>query len=346
MRNRIHFLLSIFSLCLPIGSEAQSKDMFISKLTAINPTSYTDVVFMGIKDTAIVSTFSGRVSLRINGTSKETTIANLDDEVYSLAYNPIKKEIAASTFEEGIKIIKQKSGNIIKILNLKTTWANNIFYSDNYHYLIAHDQKGNRYIWDATKDYQEIIISSEAPMGRIVKMDTNNDLTILTSKKMIVWNFSSETIEKETDVEIVKFGDMDNLGNILSIDFNECSKYNIFSKKNDFVLKHPNWLRYLKDYPNYENMVKNSPQEFTKDGFLIMEDYSMQLTMVKFAKNKIYTASIDRSIRIWDKESGNMIDTLTGHKATVNKIKVNKSETQIVSVDLKGGIKFWNISSN
>jgi WD40 repeat protein len=69
----------------------------------------------------------------------------------------------------------------------------------------------------------------------------------------------------------------------------------------------------------------------------------MNLTTAKFAKNKIFTASIDRSIRIWDKKTGVLLKSLTDHKGTVNKLKVSKDESQLVSTDLKGGIQFLNL---
>lgn len=346
MKSKAAILSGLFFLYFSFGLTAQSKDIFIQKLTAINPTSYTDVAYMGVKDTVIVSTFSGRIAVRINSITQERVIANLDDEIYSVAYNPLTKEIAASTLENGIILVHQITGKRLRALKLKTTWSTNILYSDDFRYLFTQDQKGNRYLWDAKKDYKEIIISTKAPAGRMVKLDKDGLLTIASSKKIIVWDLKNETVVKETNVQLSRFGDMDIEGNYLSVDYNECAKYNSTTKQNDFVLKHPNWLRDLKDYPNYENWIKESPEKYTEDGLYITKDYSMQLTMVRFAKNKIYTASIDRSIRVWDKETGNLLRSLTGHKATVNKIKVNTDQSQLVSIDLKGGIKFWEINSN
>lgn len=338
-----NFLVMI-AFCLSGQLIAQPKDMFISKLTAINATSYTDVIFTGIKDTVLVSTFSGRIGMRINGVSKEKVIANVHDEIYSLAYHPKRKEVVASTLENGILLIKFETGAILKKLPLKTTWSINVFYSDNYQYLITHDQKGNRYLWDVKNDYKEISLSNEVPPGRIVKMDAAGLMTIVTPNKLAVWDFHKESVLTSKDVQLVRFGDMDKDGYLLSVDFNECAKYNTVSKKNEFVVRHPNRLRDIRDYPNYQRTLQQSPGDFTKDGLLIDDGYSMQLTMVRFAKNYIYTASIDRSIRQWNKETGALLSSLTGHRATVNKIRINTAETQMVSIDLKGGIRFWTIT--
>lgn len=346
MKSKASILTGFFLLCFSFGLQSQSNDMFIQKLTAINPASYTDVVFTGARDTALVSTFSGRIAVRINGMSTEKVVANLSDEIYSLAYNPVKREIAAATLENGIVVVDYKTGKPIKSLKLKTTWSVSILYSDDFAYLFAHDQKGNRYIWDTKRGYREINISSKMPQGRMVKLDKNGLLTIVSNNKVTVWDIKNDLVVKETAVSIIRFGDMDKDGNYLSVDFNECSKYNSVSGKAEFTIKHPDWLRDVKDYPNYNNMIKVAPEDFTKDGLLIMKDYSMQLTMVRFAQDKIYTASIDRSIRVWDKNNGRLISSLTGHRATVNKMKLNASETQLVSIDLKGGIRFWDVTKN
>jgi WD40 repeat protein len=305
----------------------KSQNIFIPKLTNINPVSYTDVTYAGIKDTAFVSTFSGRISKRINGNPKEIVIAKIEDEVYSLAYHPKRKEIAAATLESGILLINEKNGKVIKSLPLKTTWSISVFFSDNFNYLITQDQKRNQYIWDVTKNYQEFIFPTNFPKGTIVKVDGQNVATIISSNKVIYWDMNNSTIQKEIPVDLRKFTDMDKEGNFLFLNYNECTKYNSNTGKVEFQVKHPNWITH--DIEDNSKVYEDS--------------YSMNLSTARFAKNKIFTASIDRSIRVWNKETGELLKTLTDHKATVNKLKVSKDEKQLVSVDLKGGIHFWNI---
>jgi WD40 repeat protein len=296
-------------------------------MTNINPGSYTDVVYTGIKDTVLVSTFSGRISKRINGNPKEIAIAKIEDEIYSLAYHPQRKEIAAATLENGILLINEKNGKIIKKLPLKTTWSIAVFFSDNFNYLVTQDQKKNQYIWDVTKNYQELMLPSDFPKGTIVKIDKQNIAIIVTPSKVIYWNMNNNMVQKEISVDLNKFTDMDSEGNFLSLNYNECTKYNSNTHQPEFKVKHPNWITHdIYD----ESKVYEDP-------------YSMNLTTAKFAKNKIFTASIDRSIRVWDKKTGELLKSLTDHKATVNKLKVSKDESQLVSIDLKGGIQFLNL---
>ena len=321
--NKILYTVILFFMAI----FCRSQNIFIPKLTNINPVSYTDVVYTGIKDTVLVSTFSGRISKRINGNPKEIVVAKIDDEIYSLAYHPQRKEIAAATLENDILIINEKNGKIIKKLPLKTTWSIAVFFSDNFNYLVTQDQKKNQYVWDATKNYQELILPSDFPKGNIVKIDKQNVAIIVTPNKVVYWNMSNNTVQKEIAVDLKKFTDMDNEGNFLSLNYNECTKYNSNTHQSEFKLKHPNWITH----------------DIEDESKVYEDNYSMNLTTAKFAKNKIFTASIDRSIRIWDKKTGVLLKSLTDHKGTVNKLKVSKDESQLVSTDLKGGIQFLNL---
>lgn len=60
----------------------------------------------------------------------------------------------------------------------------------------------------------------------------------------------------------------------------------------------------------------------------------------------IFTSSIDKSIRKWNIDNGELIDDLLGHKATISSLSLSNYETQLVSVDLKGGVKFWDLEKN
>jgi WD40 repeat protein len=322
----IKIIIPVILLCM-YCHPLQAQDIFIKKFTNINPVSYTDVVYTGNKDTVLVSTYSGRIAKVINGVFREKVVAKLDDEIYALAYHNKRKEIAAATLENGIVLIDETKGNPFKKLSLHATWATSVFYSDDNYYLVTYDQNGRNYIWAVEEGYREVKLAADFPKGRIVKIDTLGRATIASAKKIFLWNLKTQQVVKEWDVELARFGDMDDRGNFLSIDYNECGLYDANKKTFLFKVKHPNWL-----LPNIEN-----------EDEVFEIPYNMQLTSAKFALSKIYTASIDRSIRVWDKNSGELISTLTGHKGSISKMKVSNDQKQVVSVDLKGVIRFWEV---
>lgn len=333
----ISFILTI-SLVTEVRS--QKEDMFLSKMTAINPVSYTDVIYIGKKDTVLISTYSGRISKIINGIKGEKVIAQIKDEIYFISYNPQKKHIAASTLENGIIIVNETNGKIIKKLPLILTWSLRIDYSDDYKLLFANDQRGNRFIWDVTNDYRPIVLPEIMPNGSILSIK-KNIVTLITPKKIIKWDYINQKQIEEIPINAIKVPDLDSSNNFLNINFNVCELYDVTKGEVLFTMKHPSWLRPVESMGGED--VARTKGLTIKDGYFEDLNYQMALTSAKFAKDKIFTSSIDHSIRVWDKKTGQLIESLTGHNASINKIKVSKNEEQLVSVDLKGGIRFWDI---
>src|SRR5690606_37240219 len=92
------------------------------KLTGINPLAYTDVIFKSDQDTVFVSTFDGKIYEVVNGRGDRKQIAHIDDEIYSLAYSPLKAELYAATLYSGIVVINASNGTITTKLPIKETW--------------------------------------------------------------------------------------------------------------------------------------------------------------------------------------------------------------------------------
>lgn len=323
MKNSLWILL----LLIATQARSQTDELFIDRFTGINPVSYTDVLYIGEQDTVLVSTYSGRIARVINGQDGEKILAQTGDEIYALAYNPVRQEILASTLLHGILVLDARNGNPIRNIPLASTWANTIGCSDDFRYLYAYDQKGQLHLFNMQKDYTRHQPDSSVPPGRIIQIDAQNRATSISAKKLTIWDLRSGQIIQQTSVDIARFADRDTQGNILSIHFNKCKKWDAGSNSSTLELAHPNW-----PLPNPE-----------KESEVFEIPYQMQLNAAKFARNKIYTAGIDRSIRVWDKESGQLLQTLQGHKGSISKLKVSPNQAQVVSVDLKGVIRFWEV---
>lgn len=340
MKNK----LIIFLLAVSVNCMAQQNDIYIEKFTGINPVSYTDVIYIGIKDTVIVSRYNGQISKVINGSKKEKNIAKINDEIYVLSYNKSRKHIAASTLENGIVIINELNGKIIKKLPLIQTWSLKVDYSDDLKYLFANDQRGNRFIWNVEADYEPISLPKEFPTGSILSIK-KNIITLITPKKLLKWDLINQKSIEEIKIEasLTRIADIDSSNNILNINFNTVEYINFSSREVIFSVKHPSWLRPVESLGG-EDAARTAGIE-VKNGYFEDTNYQMAITNAKFANDKIYTASIDRSIRVWDKSTGKLIDNLTGHKGSISKMKVTSDETQVVSIDLMGLIKFWNVKT-
>lgn len=294
------------------------------KLTGINPVSYTDVVFKSSRDTVFVSTFDGKIYEVINKNENKKLIATIDDEIYNLAFNAEKNEIYAATLNSGVVIINASNGTNTRKLPIKETWAYQICYNRQNGILATFDFKGNHYVWDTKNDFKTIETPKELNQMRPKYISDNGDIYFDGQGKIISWNYTTNDIEKPKISGYI--ADVDDDGNILLMRGKEFTFYN---SKLDSVLykkRHPNWPIHLPD----KDSIVNVP---------------LSLEVISgFATNKfVYTYGLDKSIRKWSKSSGNLTETYSKHKGTLSGMDINNYENQLVTVDLLGKIRFWEM---
>lgn len=315
----VFFILAVFSFSCK--QEIAVKD---SKLTANNPISYTDVIYKSEQDTVLTATFDGKIREVIRGDDEKKLIIDLSEEVYSLAYNADQKLIYAATLTSGIMIINEEESAVEGILPIKDKWASKIVYDPQTKVLLTADYGGNSYLWQTNDDYKVISVP-ESFAGMVPKTISGNVLYLDGNSVAGVWDLTKDQVDSKVAVtgQIV---DSDKEGNILSFSHNE---FMVYDTKNDslkFTGKHPNWPIYVASMDT-----------------LVRVPESLYLTTGLLSENHVYTSSIDRSIRKWDKNKGRLIEDLLGHRATISAMDISKAENQLVSVDLKGGIKFWDL---
>lgn len=317
-------------------------DLVVNKFTGINPVSYTDVTYLNSNDTVIVSAMNGRIAYRYNDKPEEKLITKIDDEVYVIAYNKKLNHIAISTLNSGIIVVNLADNKVIYKLPLKNTWTLNLKYSSEGNYLFANDQEGNRFIWQTNKKYEELNIRDNFPNGHIYAIE-NDTILFVTKDKLNFWSWSQSKTINEVHTKFDKLKDIDSDFNVLSLNHNVCNLFKPKENKPSVNIIHSGWYRSISDLSNVDiKQVKEAGLNI-QDGYFQDPSYEMFLTDAKMTNDKIVTSSIDRSVRIWDKKSGELIKVILGHKGSVNKIKISPQANQVVSIDLKGGIKFTSI---
>ena len=119
-------ILAILLMAMACKKESKRQ---ANGLTAINPLAYTDVAFMGSKDTAVVSTYSGRIIRKIKDQPEGQVLANIEDEIYALKYAQSRNELIAATHQSGILILDAETGKINRELELEK-WCVSLFLSE------------------------------------------------------------------------------------------------------------------------------------------------------------------------------------------------------------------------
>jgi WD40 repeat protein len=62
--------------------------------------------------------------------------------------------------------------------------------------------------------------------------------------------------------------------------------------------------------------------------------------------SKIITSSSDKSIKIWSTESGECIQTLSGHTSLVSSLIISNDKKYLISGSWDRTIKVWNIEND
>lgn len=319
-------LVILWMISLTVLNACDTSHMSPQKLVGINRLSYTDVAYISDIDTVIVSTYAGRIAKRIKGNNQEEVVVKLNDEIYSLAYSKLRNEIIASTQTSGIVVLDAETGEIKKKLATGTSWINKISISSNSKFLMGYNGQKKNYVWHILNDYEPVVYPNDFPHS-LVRFGKGDKLYHSEGNKLVVWNPLKKNVKVEK-LDKGKLLDIDQHGNVVLINHNEFTVRAINDTVATFTKKHPDWPYY---YAAHDSIIRIP--------------LSMQLTTACISKQIVCTAGIDRSIRFWDINTGELIDELLEHRATVSSMKSTAKQDQIVSVDLKGGIFFTEMDS-
>lgn len=297
------------------------------RLTGINPIAYTDVVYNASVDTVLVSTFNGKIYQLTNGSENKKQIASIDDEIYNLIYNDSEKELYAATLNSGIIVINILNGTIINKLSIQESWAYQLCFNDKNTLLATFDFKGKNYIWETKNNFRKIETPPELNQMRLKYIADNGDIYFEGKGKIIVWNYATNNIEQQKVRG--KIVDVDDDKNMLMIG-NGDKDFFFYNYEIDSVFyqkKHPDW-----------------PIHIPEKDSIVYVPLSLEIISGAMANKFAYTYGLDKSIRKWNKLTGELLETNSKHKGTISGIHINKRKNQLVTVDLLGGIQFWDLS--
>lgn len=296
-----------------------------NSFTAINPVSYTDVIYKTNRDTVFVSTFDGKIYEVIKRNTKKQQTASVNDEIYAIAYNAEKANLYAATLNSGIVVINTKDGSIIKRLPLKETWAIKLFFNPVNGILATYDFKGNHYVWNTNEDFKSIKTPDILKQIYPKYIKDNGDIYFEGRGKVLVWNYKTNSIKKKSKIS-GQLIDVDRNENYLLLSGKQFSFYNPKSDSTVFTKKHPNWPIYLANKDSILNVPLN-----------------LEITLGLMTTTAIYTSGLDKSLRKWDKSNGELLETYSHYRNTPSAMAIAEDESQLVVVNLGGQVKFQEL---
>ncbi|RMG67670.1 MAG: hypothetical protein D6715_04245 [Calditrichaeota bacterium] len=315
--KKLCFLLMCFALIYGCQKEEQ-------RLEKINPVAYSDVEFIGRRDTVITATVGGRIFVETNGNNQKRLLTKVNDEIYGLSFSRSRNYIFAATLRSGILVIDRSKGRVIKRLPIPKSWCLALDLSSDERILAAGSVDGMVYFWNINQNFKQ----SEIPTHTLpytIKFYNNDQNLMVAGNGVLFWNLSQKKLIKTLGLSV------------MDADVNWQKKMMVGCSVNKMAylldLNHFSVIRRLKhpDFPlKVQDKLANIP-------------IHLPITSCRMVKNRVVTAGADHSVRLWDSGTGKLLHTYTGHTATVSSIAVSPDQKQIASVSLKGELRFWDL---
>ena len=98
----------------------------------------------------------------------------------------------------------------------------------------------------------------------------------------------------------------------------------------------------LKTFTTHDNSDESIN---SKSPYIIQDQYSINSIDISPDGNHIVSGSKDKTVEIWDFNSGSIVNTLKGHEKEVNTVKISPNGKYIVSGSNDKTIKIWDFST-
>lgn len=307
-----------------------------NKLTAINPVTYTDVVFTSSGSNEVITAkLNGHIYTEDTKTKKRKLLAAVKDEVYDIEYSKKNGEIYLATYQSGILVLDAQTGKTKKRLPMQK-WSNTVSISQDGTKLAAASIGDDIttpivYVWDLQKNYQVDTLKRWKRLAG-VKFSDNNQQLLVFNTGISLFDVRERKIAKHIPVGKGRINDLQlNNGTaaVVTIDGHGII-VNLETGALQHHIMHPDALMKFPSTGKYQDIpVKGAA-----------------LTKCIINQLYLYTAGIDRTIRKWDIKNGQLLQSYKLHDATVSGIAIAEDGKKMASVSLSGELLFWDIASH
>jgi WD40 repeat protein/uncharacterized caspase-like protein len=263
-----------------------------------------------------------------NGTQKLLrTLSTEQATISQIKYSPDGKIIAAGGWDKTIELWSANTGKLIDTLKGHQDGVNSITFSPDGKLLISGSEDKTIKIWNLTKQ-PKLIKTLTGHTDSIKAVTVSPDGKLIASagydNTIKLWNIQGELLQTI---------EAHNLA-ITALSFSP----NILKGKN-YTLASASWDN-TADIWSIKDLGKSSKLLYTLTG------HQDGVTTVNFNANGtvLATGSGDRTIKLWNPETGELIKTLRGHTSQINSLAFSGDGQSIISGESQQGLFWWNLN--
>lgn len=237
--------------------------------------------------------------------------------VISFSLSPDEKQIASGGGEGDVIIWEKKSGTATTILKGHSSPVFDVRWSPDQSRLVSTSWDGQVLVWDVQtgKAISRIYWQNASAYSATF---TKDGLYLIVAKL----DQTLELYEVATGLLVKNFiGHTENVNDII-----------VGDKPEEFITLSNDGYAIL--WNIYDGMMRkryHHPSGAIRAGIL--------------QKDKLFTAGDDRNIYSWNRENGELLQKLEGHQAGVSSLNINEEAQLLISGDLDGVTKFWDLET-
>ena len=276
--------------------------------------------------------------------------------------------VSTSLFGKIINVYTVSTGEIRNSINMNTSLSSDILISSDGVTLSAANRTGHIFLWDIqTGEIRKKLIGQRSSDQTMVFSSDSSILYSAGNNRLIkVWDIDSGksireispfTNDSTSNLQIKKISLSPNdrtlavLTNSNTIELYD-TQSNIFQGE----LKGHSSTVYSAVFSNdgrilgstsMDNTIKLWDVESRSQLLSITEPTSMNVYSIAFSPNgRIVASGTFKLIRLWDIESGENVNTLSGHIGSIRNLKYSPDGKILASSSLDGSVILWDVTSN
>ncbi|MBE2221012.1 MAG: NACHT domain-containing protein [Anaerolineae bacterium] len=255
----------------------------------------------------------------------QMTLSGHDGPVTAVAFSPDGSRMATASSDNSIKLWDAVTGqNYLTLIGHENT-VNDVVFTHDGSQVISGGQNGQIMLWDAGTGNR--ILTRTGDNGAVNAMALSPDGTQLATANedasMRVWDTDSWVSS------YLAFGHDDEVTDVV---FNHEGNQLASSGKGGRIII---WNALT---GSSLNSIEPSFDELGEVVGINALTFSPDDSLIAAANN-------DNTVRVWERETGKLVETLAGHTATVTDVGFNPAGDVIVSGSADGTAKFWRVDS-
>ncbi|MDB9444228.1 hypothetical protein PN497_23160 [Sphaerospermopsis kisseleviana CS-549] len=285
------------------------------------------------------------------------TLTGHSDSVWSVAYSPDGQTLASGSDDKTIKLWNVKTGKLLQTLTGHSDWVRSLAYSPDGQTLASGSKDKTIKLWNPrtgrllqtlTGHSSSVLSLAYSPDGQTLASGSNDNtikiwqVAAFISKTPVQQN-QSQVLQPQVSKPQSQPGTIPAPQTTIPVKNKKPGRLLIVAIVGFIGTQFYGYMRYGVFPVNPISIIANLPIGFFLETTL--RGHSLRVDSVAYSPDgqTLASGSYDKTIKLWDVKTGNLLQTLTGHSLRVDSVAYSPDGQTLVSGSDDKTIKLWNV---